>query len=87
MAAVKPAGKPGLEEDAAPIHRIRITLASRNTAALEKGARRLLSGCQHACLLGLAINILASLSSLLTRLRSSVMGVTFLQPCSKRLGA
>lgn len=38
MAAVKPAGKPGLEEDAAPIHRIRITLTSRNTAALEKGA-------------------------------------------------
>ena len=41
MAAVKPAGKPGLEEDAAPIHRIRITLTSRNTAALEKGA----NGC------------------------------------------
>ena len=38
MAAMKPAGKPGLEEDAAPIHRIRITLTSRNTAALEKGA-------------------------------------------------
>ena len=39
MAAVKPAaGKPGLEEEAAPVHRIRITLTSRNVANLEKGA-------------------------------------------------
>ena len=40
MAAVqKPAaGKPGVEEEAAPVHRIRITLTSRNVANLEKGA-------------------------------------------------
>ncbi len=40
MAAVgKPApGKVGVEEDSAPIHKIRITLTSKNVANLEKGA-------------------------------------------------
>lgn len=46
MAAMKPAGKPGLEEDAAPIHRIRITLTSRNTAALEKVSADLIRGAK-----------------------------------------
>ncbi|GAB4818698.1 hypothetical protein N2152v2_005744 [Parachlorella kessleri] len=41
-AAIKPAQKPGVEEaEAAPIHRIRITLTSRNVKNLEKGERRL----------------------------------------------
>lgn len=35
-------GKPGFEGQVeAPIHRIRITLSSRNVKALEKGARLL----------------------------------------------
>ena len=35
--AIKPAQKPGVEEaEAAPIHRIRITLTSRNVRNLEK---------------------------------------------------
>lgn len=38
MAGMKPIGKPGLEDDALPIHRIRITLTSRNVKNLEKGA-------------------------------------------------
>lgn len=38
MSAVKPAaGKPGMEEEAAPVHRIRITLTSRNVRNLETG--------------------------------------------------
>lgn len=37
MAATKPAGKPGLEEDLPQVHRIRITLTSRNVKNLEKG--------------------------------------------------
>ena len=38
MAAIKPAaGKPGLEEEGSQIHRIRITLTSRNVKNLEKG--------------------------------------------------
>lgn len=37
MAATKPAGKPGLEEDLPQFHRIRITLTSRNVKNLEKG--------------------------------------------------
>lgn len=36
--AMKPLGKPGLEDDSSPIHRIRITLTSRNVKNLEKGA-------------------------------------------------
>lgn len=41
--AIKPAQKPGVEEaEAAPIHRIRITLTSKNVKALEKGEGR---GC------------------------------------------
>lgn len=37
--AIKPAQKPGVEEaEAAPIHRIRITLTSKNVKNLEKGA-------------------------------------------------
>ena len=36
--AMKPHGKPGLEDDSSPIHRIRITLTSRNVKNLEKGA-------------------------------------------------
>ncbi len=47
MAAVKPVGKPGLEEDTAPVHRIRITLTSRNVKNLEKGA----PPCPHASVL------------------------------------
>ena len=36
--AMKPAAKPGVEEaEAAPIHRIRITLTSKNVKNLEKG--------------------------------------------------
>jgi hypothetical protein len=37
MAATKPAGKPGVEEDLPQVHRIRITLTSRNVKNLEKG--------------------------------------------------
>ena len=37
MAATKPAGKPGLEEEMPQVHRIRITLTSRNVKNLEKG--------------------------------------------------
>ena len=37
MAATKPVGKPGAEEETAPVHRIRITLTSRNVKNLEKG--------------------------------------------------
>ena len=41
MAAIKPAaGKPGLEEEGSQIHRIRITLTSRNVKNLEKGMFR-----------------------------------------------
>ena len=37
-AVIKPATKPGVEEaDAAPVHRIRITLTSKNVRNLEKG--------------------------------------------------
>ena len=37
---MKPAaGKPGLEEEGAGVHRIRITLTSRNVRSLEKGER------------------------------------------------
>ncbi len=45
--AMKPVGKPGLEDDSSPIHRIRITLTSRNVKNLEKGAsaRRHAAGC------------------------------------------
>jgi small subunit ribosomal protein S20e len=35
--ATKPAGKPGLEEDLPQVHRIRITLTSKNVKNLEKG--------------------------------------------------
>jgi small subunit ribosomal protein S20e len=39
--AMKPAAKPGVEEaEAAPIHRIRITLTSKNVKNLEKGESR-----------------------------------------------
>ncbi len=63
MAAIKPAaGKPGLEEEGSQIHRIRITLTSRNVKNLEKGKprwpqlfRRFL--CSHS-----AINFRARLS-------------------------
>ena len=34
---MKPAAKPGLEEESAAVHRIRITLTSRNVKNLEKG--------------------------------------------------
>ena len=38
--AMKPVAKAGVEEaEAAPIHRIRITLTSKNVRNLEKGAR------------------------------------------------
>ena len=37
MSALKALGKPGQEEDAAQVHRIRITLTSRNVKNLEKG--------------------------------------------------
>jgi hypothetical protein len=38
MAAMKPAaGKPGMEEEVASVHRIRITLTSRNVRNLESG--------------------------------------------------
>mmetsp|Transcript_11240 Transcript_11240/g.33748 ORF Transcript_11240/g.33748 Transcript_11240/m.33748 type:complete len:124 (-) Transcript_11240:410-781(-) len=49
MAAVqKPAaGKPGLEEEAAPVHRIRITLTSRNVANLEKVSADLIRGAKE----------------------------------------
>lgn len=36
-AAVKPATKPGYEESQEPIHKIRITLSSKNVKNLEKG--------------------------------------------------
>ena len=37
---MKPAAKPGLEEDTQAVHRIRITLTSRNVKNLEKGAKQ-----------------------------------------------
>ncbi len=51
MAAVqKPAaGKPGVEEEAAPVHRIRITLTSRNVSNLEKGAPPTPPACAATC--------------------------------------
>jgi hypothetical protein len=36
-AAAKVAGKVGVEEESAPVHRIRITLTSKNVQNLEKG--------------------------------------------------
>ena len=41
MSALKAVGKPGQEEDVAQVHRIRITLTSRNVKNLEKGAQLL----------------------------------------------
>ena len=41
MSALKAVGKPGQEEDVAQVHRIRITLTSRNVKNLEKGAKLL----------------------------------------------
>ena len=41
MSALKAVGKPGQEEDVAQVHRIRITLTSRNVKNLEKGAELL----------------------------------------------
>ena len=38
MAYKPPVGKPGQEEEVAQVHRIRITLTSRNVKNLEKGA-------------------------------------------------
>ncbi|KAL3151431.1 40S ribosomal protein S20 [Trebouxia sp. C0009 RCD-2024] len=47
MAAMKPAaGKPGLEEEGSQIHRIRITLTSRNVKNLEKVCADLISGAK-----------------------------------------
>lgn len=37
MATKPAAGKPGLEEELPQVHRIRITLTSKNVKALEKG--------------------------------------------------
>jgi len=36
--ATKPAAKPGLEEEVQQVHRIRITLTSKDVKSLEKGA-------------------------------------------------
>ena len=49
--AIKPVQKPGVEEaEAAPIHRIRITLTSKNVKSLEKGGWAWLGGCcMRAC--------------------------------------
>ncbi|KAL4418892.1 hypothetical protein ABPG77_002635 [Micractinium sp. CCAP 211/92] len=45
--AIKPAQKPGVEEaEAAPIHRIRITLTSKNVKALEKVCADLIRGAK-----------------------------------------
>lgn len=41
MATKTLASKVGVEEGAAPIHRIRITLTSRNVKNLEKGEQKL----------------------------------------------
>jgi hypothetical protein len=38
--ATKPVAKPGLEEEVAQVHRIRITLTSKNVKALEKGEQQ-----------------------------------------------
>ncbi len=40
MSALKAVGKPGQEEDVAQVHRIRITLTSRNVKNLEKGEQQ-----------------------------------------------
>ncbi len=40
MSALKAVGKPGQEEDVAQVHRIRITLTSRNVKNLEKGTQQ-----------------------------------------------
>jgi small subunit ribosomal protein S20e len=48
MAAVKPAaGKPGLEEEQLQIHRIRITLTSKNVKNLEKVCADLIKGAKE----------------------------------------
>ncbi|KAK9785506.1 hypothetical protein WJX73_000898 [Symbiochloris irregularis] len=43
---MKPAGKPGLEEDTAAVHRIRITLTSKNVKNLEKVCADLIMGAK-----------------------------------------
>lgn len=46
--AIKPAQKPGVEEaEAAPIHRIRITLTSKNVKNLEKVCADLVRGAKE----------------------------------------
>ncbi|KAI7840626.1 hypothetical protein COHA_005648 [Chlorella ohadii] len=46
--AIKPAQKPGVEEaEAAPIHRIRITLTSKNVKSLEKVCADLVRGAKE----------------------------------------
>lgn len=45
MSALKAGGKPGQEEDVAQVHRIRITLTSRNVKNLEKGEQLGLTSC------------------------------------------
>ncbi|KAK9835051.1 hypothetical protein WJX81_007370 [Elliptochloris bilobata] len=47
MAGMKPLGKPGLEDDSSPIHRIRITLTSRNVKNLEKVCADLIRGAKE----------------------------------------
>ncbi|BDA42641.1 40S ribosomal protein S20 [Coccomyxa sp. Obi] len=46
MSAVKPIGKPGQEEDVPQVHRIRITLTSRNVKNLEKVCSDLIRGAK-----------------------------------------
>lgn len=48
MAAMKPAaGKPGMEEEVASVHRIRITLTSRNVRNLESVSNDLIRGAKE----------------------------------------
>jgi hypothetical protein len=49
--ATKPVSKPGLEEEVAQVHRIRITLTSKNVKALEKGEQHARSStCPQPCM-------------------------------------
>ncbi|CAL5219820.1 g1732 [Coccomyxa viridis] len=50
MSALKAVGKPGQEEDVAQVHRIRITLTSRNVKNLEKVCADLIRGAKDKSL-------------------------------------
>lgn len=69
MSALKPIGKPGQEEEGAQVHRIRITLTSRNVKNLEKGRQRARGGLSkiNGCF-AIAISSVEELLSLLVHI-------------------